>query len=174
MKNGFWLLAFSYWLFNRNSKIVTRKLSKSLDSWLLILGHYNFKKQKQMKKILFLLLIVFGLLACNAQKATLIKAENAQDFIKKQPNLVILDVRTAEEFKEGHIKGAINVDVKRADFEDNIAKLDTDKTYLVYCGSGGRSSMAVKTMKNKKFKSLYEISEGFKAWLNNELPVETK
>ncbi|MDO4726475.1 MAG: rhodanese-like domain-containing protein [Porphyromonadaceae bacterium] len=126
-----------------------------------------------MKKIFLLLLpYLFCSLGCTAQKAIRMKSVEAQNFIKNNKELVIIDVRTPEEFEEGHLKGAINIDVKKSDFEEQIAKLDTSKTYLVYCRSGRRSAGAVRIMHNKNFKSLYEISDGFMGWTNKGLPVE--
>ena len=58
---------------------------------------------------------------------------------EKGLKVVVLDVRTPKEFKEGHIPGATNIDFTTPDFEKRIGKLDKSKTYLVHCASGGRS-----------------------------------
>src|SRR5687767_13881194 len=50
---------------------------------------------------------------------------------KKDGKIVVLDVRTPEEYKTGHIAGAVNVDFKQKDFAEKVAKLDRDKTYVV-------------------------------------------
>ncbi len=126
-----------------------------------------------MKKIfLFLFSSIFCSLGCTTQKAIRMKSVEAQNFIANNKELVIIDVRTLEEFDEGHLKGAINIDIKKSDFEEQINKLDTTKTYLVYCRSGRRSSNAVKIMSDKNFTSIYEISDGFLGWSENGLPVE--
>lgn len=126
-----------------------------------------------MKKTLFLLiasLICFT--DCTAQKITRMTSLEAYDFINKDPNTVIVDVRTPKEFADGHIKGAVNIDVTGDNFETVIDSLDKSKTYLVYCRSGRRSMNAAKVMQSKKFEHLYEISDGFKGWQSNKLPSE--
>ena len=57
--------------------------------------------------------------------------------LSKQLKHIILDVRSAEEYAMGHIKGAVNIDVNAADFREKVAKLDKESTYLVHCASGG-------------------------------------
>ncbi len=126
-----------------------------------------------MKKTLFLLiasLICFT--GCTAQKITRLTSVEAYDFIDKHPNTVIVDVRTPKEFADGHIKGAVNIDVMGDNFEAAIDSLDKSKTYLIYCRSGRRSTNAAKAMQRKKFGHLYEISDGFKGWQSNKLPSE--
>jgi rhodanese-related sulfurtransferase len=65
--------------------------------------------------------------------------------------MVVLDVRTAEEFKEVHVKDAILIDVLAADFREKVGKLDRTKPYKVYCRSGNRSGRAVDIMKSMGF-----------------------
>ena len=79
-------------------------------------------------------------------------------------NFVILDVRTPEEFKNGHIEKAIIIDFKSADFQDRISLLNKNKKYLVYCRGGGRSSKSIGIMKNLKFNKLYNLYEGYETW----------
>ena len=76
----------------------------------------------------------------------------------------VLDVRTASEFAAGHVPGAVNIDVNGPDFEEKIAALDKDKTYLVSCAAGVRSATACSKMSRLKFTSLYNLEGGFKAW----------
>jgi rhodanese-related sulfurtransferase len=59
---------------------------------------------------------------------------------------VVIDVRTPAEFEEGHVSGALNIDVEAADFDTRIGELDKDGAYLVYCRSGRRSAIAAERM----------------------------
>jgi rhodanese-related sulfurtransferase len=68
-------------------------------------------------------------------------------------NLVLLDVRTPAEFNSGHLKGAINIDVTSPDFSAKISQLDSNKEYIVYCRSGGRSMSAYQQMTAMGFKT---------------------
>jgi rhodanese-related sulfurtransferase len=92
---------------------------------------------------------------------------NAEEFSKlsKNPDTVILDVRTGGEVSEGKIPGAININVMNfLSFGSEIDKLDRDKTYLVYCRSGNRSGNACQMMQKKGFTKLYNLSGGVGAW----------
>ena len=84
--------------------------------------------------------------------------------IEKGENIVILDVRTPAETAEGMIKGAINIDVNASSFNSEIAKLDKEKTYLVYCRSGMRSTKACNILCESGFINLVNLSGGYGAW----------
>ena len=91
----------------------------------------------------------------------------------QEPGVVILDVRTKEEFEEGHIANAININVESDTFLSEIAKLDKSKTYAVYCRSGRRSADAVAKMSNEEFISLANLNGGVIDWANAGLPLVT-
>lgn len=84
------------------------------------------------------------------------------------PNLVLIDVRTAEEAAVGKIKGAIQIDYKAPDFKEKVAALDKTKQYLLYCYAGGLAERAMKTMQEMGFKQLYCMTDGYRAYA----PVE--
>jgi rhodanese-related sulfurtransferase len=96
-----------------------------------------------------------------------ITCEQAMELIQKHvqdTNFIVLDVRTPEEFKNGHIERAIIIDYKSSDFQDKLSKLVKKKTYLVYCKAGGRSAGAIGMMKDLNFTNLYHLYEGFEIW----------
>ena len=88
-------------------------------------------------------------------------------------DLVVLDVRTPEEFAEGHLEGAVLVDFYAADFAEQLAALDTDVPYLVYCRSGNRSGQALGVMEQLGFASAVDVDGGIVAWTDAGLPVTT-
>ena len=88
-------------------------------------------------------------------------------------DLVVLDVRTPEEFAEGHLDGAVLVDFYDADFADQLAALDTDVPYLVYCRSGNRSGQTLDVMEQLGFTSAVDVDGGIVAWSSAGLPVTT-
>ena len=90
---------------------------------------------------------------------------------KKNPDFVILDVRTPEEFQSGHIEGAINVDYYNPGFEVELGKLDRAKTYLVYCRRGSRSESTFALMKELQFRQIYDLEGGITAWRAAGFPV---
>ncbi|WP_218127017.1 rhodanese-like domain-containing protein [Catalinimonas alkaloidigena] len=85
---------------------------------------------------------------------------------------VLLDVRTPEEYEEGHLEGAKLVDYKSDEFEEQVRALDPQRTYYMYCRSGVRSHKALEQMKEMGFKHLYELDGGITAWKSEGLPVK--
>ena len=75
--------------------------------------------------------------------------------------MLILDVRTGQEFAGGHLEKALNLDFNGPDFQGQLAGLDKSKPYLVYCAVGGRSGKAAKLMQEMGFQQVYTVSEGF-------------
>jgi phage shock protein E len=84
--------------------------------------------------------------------------------------VIVLDVRTADEFKQNHIIDAQNIDVESVDFDAEIAKLDKKATYALYCQSGRRSAIAFTKMKESGFLNLYNLDGGMNAWVASGLP----
>lgn len=101
-----------------------------------------------------------------------ITSPTAAKLLEEKKDIIVLDIRTANEFSEGHIKGATNIDFNNKSFESNIAKLDKDKTYLVHCAAGGRSGKSLATFKKLGFKSIYHLDDGFNGWKSAGKPVE--
>jgi len=60
--------------------------------------------------------------------------------------MMIIDVRTPQEFAEGHLEGAVNIDVQSPEFDSIVANLPTDGEYFIYCRSGNRSGQAINRM----------------------------
>jgi rhodanese-related sulfurtransferase len=82
----------------------------------------------------------------------------------KKKKVVVLDIRTPDEFKAGHLENAKNIDFFEDDFKAEVEKLDKDKTYLVHCRSGGRSTKSLEVFKKLGFKTIYHLDGGFLAW----------
>ena len=126
-------------------------------------------------KIKFLLPIIIVVLASftavSAQKTQLNSSES-KELLKKNKSIVILDVRTAEEFAMGHLKGAKNIDIRQSDAYSKIDKLNRKARYLVYCRTNHRSGMAVEYMKQKGFKTVYQMMDGFPGWAANNFAIE--
>jgi len=90
---------------------------------------------------------------------------DVQKFIELQnEGYKVIDVRTPEEFSEGFIEGAVNINFLDTEFKANIDKLDKEGNYLVYCKSGGRSKKALHLMKDIGFINVYSLTGGIKAW----------
>ena len=88
------------------------------------------------------------------------------------PDFVVVDVRTPEEWSRARIEGSINIDQMADTFPDEIDKLDKTRLYLIYCTDAKRSVEALALMKQKGFKTVYEIEGGVIAWALAGYPVE--
>ena len=102
--------------------------------------------------------------------------ESKEAFIKiekhrEDPDFVVLDVRTPEEYQTDHLENALLLDVKSIDFKDELEKMDKYKTYFVYCKAGRRSLNAIKLMKEQGYKNLININGGIDKWKSKRLPV---
>lgn len=95
---------------------------------------------------------------------TLVDAEASEQLIESTKDLVVLDVRTPEEVAAGALPGAINIDLSSPDFTRQMAELDRDVPYFVYCRSGNRSAQAVKIMQDLGFGEIYELDGGILDW----------
>src|SRR5438552_2325733 len=89
-----------------------------------------------------------------------ITADEAEKMIKEK-KVIVLDVRTPQEFAAGHIAGSTNLNIRSPDFEKRIQELDKNQAYLVHCARGGRSAAACEKMKGLQFKALYDFSGSF-------------
>lgn len=90
---------------------------------------------------------------------------------KNNPNFVILDVRTPEEFLSEYIENAVNLDYYSDTFRNDLDKLDKNKTYFIYCRSGRRSENALNIMKELDFREVYNILGGIIKWKSERLPT---
>ena len=123
-----------------------------------------------MKKFLTLLLAVLGLNTACSQNYENYDVKEFAELITDS-NVVILDVRKADEFAEGHITGAILIDQFQSDFlEQAQAKLPKDKTIAIYCRSGRRSANAAGKLADVGYKCV-NLKGGIIAWKEANMPV---
>lgn len=139
-----------------------------------------------VKTIKFILLIMLAA-AVNASTYATAQADQTQKKIIKNitteqgyelitnntenPNFVILDVRTPQEFEKGHIKSAINIDYLSYTFKDKLSELDQTNTYVIHCRSGGRSTKALKLFDELGFEEVYNMG-GIAQWEQSGYPTE--
>lgn len=120
-----------------------------------------------MKKIIIILSISFLFLACSNKGYKNVNIEKAIKLVNSSTNIVILDVRTREEYLSGNIPNAINIDVLSQDFKSKIDMLDKNKEYLIYCRSGNRSSIASSIMSTNGFINIYNLENiGYQDFAN--------
>ena len=122
----------------------------------------------------FFLVILVLTNSCGQEnkKIQVVKPAKFEAMLKSDPNLVLLDVRTPEEYAGGAIANSINIDFYAEDFSDKIAKLDKDKTYLVYCRSGNRSNKTAVMLSEKGVKNVFDLDGGTQAWKEAGFPLK--
>lgn len=120
-----------------------------------------------MKKIILNLLVVTAL-AVGCDNKLSYESLNANEFatIIAKEDVQLIDTRTAAEFAEGHIPGAINIDIDSPDFDSRIASLDKSRRIAVYCRGGRRSKEAAERIIDDGF-DVVELNEGFLSWEGN-------
>ena len=133
----------------------------------------------RMLRTLSSLLLCLALLAtaCGGDTAEpgelrLVSVQEGAEIQAEPPSdLVILDVRTPEEFAEGHLEGAVMIDSYDLDFADQLAELDPDVPYLLYCRSGNRSGQTLALMEELGFTDVADVDGGINQWQAAGLPV---
>ena len=121
---------------------------------------------------IFASLLALFLYSCSshAQPGTLLPPNDFKKKVESTSQPVIVDVRTPEEYSDGHLSDAVNIDWDGDTFDQQIQVLDKNASVFVYCYGGGRSSGASKEMRKQGFKNVYDLKGGFAAWKKAGLP----
>lgn len=123
-------------------------------------------------KGLSLILLVFssviwiacGAGAANSDLIKVLPCEAFEQAVQAAKTTQLIDVRTPEEFNQGTISGAINVDYKGEHFKNEIGKFNKEEAIFVFCARGGRSNAAAVICEELGFKEIYDLEGGFTAW----------
>jgi phage shock protein E len=127
------------------------------------------------------LLPVLALLACaamageppaSAPVATMTQEQLAEHLSKHPRHLFILDVRTPQEYAEGHVPGAVNV--PHDQIASRLAEVPKDKDVVVYCRSGRRSALATDVLATHGYSRVFRLEGDMQAWLAGGRPVERR
>lgn len=118
-----------------------------------------FKRKFLLILTIFVFMFNFNLFSAVADS---IKVEQFDEL--KAQGYIVIDVRTAEEFSEGHIQDAILINIYDPNFKTKIGELDKNGKYLMFCRSGNRSGKAVLQMTQMGFKDVLNIAGGIIAW----------
>ena len=125
-----------------------------------------------MKRIMGIITMLCSLFGCSAQTEGF-KSLTVKEYAKaiEDTTIVRLDVRTAEEYAEGHIAKTLNIDVLKNDFESKaVAMLPKNHIIAVNCRSGKRSKNAARILVKNGFKVI-ELDGGYNDWVKNRMPV---
>ncbi|MGB5943397.1 MAG: rhodanese-like domain-containing protein [Leeuwenhoekiella sp.] len=119
-----------------------------------------------MKKLSILLLFILTGLSAKAQQQehTILETSVYKDSIEKK-KVLLLDVRTPEEFKAGHIDRAINYNyLDTENFKKQVDSLSKNRPVYIYCRSGNRSGRAADLMKEMGFTKIFDLKGGYLGW----------
>lgn len=133
------------------------------------------KAKKLIHTICLIAMTIFATQVSGCTYNDNIVSVSAQEFEKeiKTNTIQLLDVRTPQEYAEGHIDGALNINVQSNDFKESAQReLSKDSTVLVYCRSGRRSLNAAEILTNLGYK-VVNLKGGIIEWEENGLPVMT-
>lgn len=126
-----------------------------------------------MKQIPFFIVLLFTTASFLSQ-AQPVKKLDPQSFdkkIKEVKNPILIDVRTQDEYAQGHLANAKVIDINMSDFESRVSKLDKSKPVFVYCKAGSRSNKAANKLSELGFKEIYDLSGGITAWGAENKPI---
>lgn len=131
-----------------------------------------------MKKFAIVLSLLLALFftSCKekstARDIRVISPQEVHDAVFDNQKHQLVDVRTIDEFNEGHLQNAQNICISDEDFKENISKLDKTQPIYLYCRSGKRSARAAEILKEMGFKEIYDMEGGFLEWQSQGLPSE--
>lgn len=103
-----------------------------------------------------------------------ISASKAYEMIQEyagNEDFIIVDVRSPSEYSSGHIEGAVNINCSDVDFDSQLAEMDKEKAYLIYCASGNRSGRVYDDMRNMGFLTVYNMKDGINEWKDKDYPL---
>jgi rhodanese-related sulfurtransferase len=116
----------------------------------------------KLRTAVLLLLTTIAISACAQSTTAGINNVDAQSFLAKitDSSVTVIDVRSAEEYAEGHLANSININVESDQFNTQIANLDKEKEYALYCRSGRRSTLAAEQMASSGFTGITNYNQG--------------
>ena len=128
-------------------------------------------------KLILVLFIISSISSCNSQqkKATdanaVVEVVSTEVFEKIEESAQLIDIRTPEEYNEGYIKNAVNINFFDDDFMEQMSKLNKDEPLYIYCRSGGRSGRASDKLEEAGFTKVFDLGVGMNGWRKEEKPV---
>lgn len=129
-----------------------------------------------INKIIVSAFVVF-ILSCNyacSQKENVLNADEFEKLLAATANAQLIDVRTPEEFSEGHLKNALSMNVNSDDLKNRSKFLDKDKPVFVYCYMGSRSAKTCDFLRSEGFAKVYDLKGGYSKWVDLNKPVDNR
>lgn len=109
-------------------------------------------------------MLILILIGCDQNKNFIKLVEKEEFQYLMNQDIQLIDVRTPEEFKNGSIVKAKNINFNSPFFKEQVLKLDKNKPVMVFCHAGGRSAKASLMLDSLGFKQIYDLKGGFSSW----------
>ena len=140
-------------------------------------GVYGLIRKKRLVLTLVVIIAVSALIIYYTQihlpSTTIsfgdVTVEEAKSLVESNVSLIIVDVRTREEYDSGHIEGAILIPV--SELEGRIIELSKEEELLIYCRTGNRSSNSVNILKANGYTKIFHMNDGIIAWIQAGYPT---
>ncbi|RLI35339.1 rhodanese-like domain-containing protein [Candidatus Bathyarchaeota archaeon] len=140
-------------------------------------GVYGLIRKKRLVLTLVVIIAVSALIIYYTQihlpSTTIsfgdVTVEEAKSLVESNVSLIIVDVRTREEYDSGHIEGAILIPV--SELEGRINELSKEEEFLIYCRTGNRSSNSVNILKANGYTKIFHMNDGIIAWIKAGYPT---
>jgi len=131
-----------------------------------------------MKQLLIIFFVIFTMsaISCKDKNEAQVKIMSAEEMqiLLELEDVQLVDVRTVEEYEEGFIKNAQNIDFNSPTFEEEIKDLDKTKPVILYCKSGNRSAKCGKKLIEAGFVKIYDLEGGISKWKHKGKTIKTE
>ncbi len=119
----------------------------------------------------FLVVILFTMACMPMSEGADITPKQLAELLRRDPSVVVVDVRTPEEYGQGHIAGSRQIDYYSAEFHERLQRLPKDRDVVLYCRSGKRSSDAKSFLVSIGYSRVFNLNGGIIAWKKDRLPI---
>jgi len=125
-----------------------------------------------MKRIIFFVAVLITVNLSQGQaQSQLLDVKSFDTRMASTKDKIVLDVRTNDEYNQGHLENAVMIDYYQPDFKQRLTKLDKAKPVFVYCAAGVRSEGAAQALVDLGFKQVYDLQGGMNAWKKAKMPI---
>ena len=123
-----------------------------------------------MIRAIYFLIFLYGCSMAPQEPIEVVDATKLMEL--KSEGVLVVDIRTKDEYDQGHIAGVKHIDFYRSDFMEAMSELDKNSPLIIHCAKGGRSGKASKKLKEAGFMKIYDYTGGYTDWLSKGLEIE--
>jgi rhodanese-related sulfurtransferase len=128
-------------------------------------------KKKVLLNLGLLIVLLVGVSHVTQAQIKKLDPQSFQRKLQELNNPIIVDVRTQNEYSQGHLRNSILIDYNSSDFKSRLGKLDKTKAVFVYCAAGSRSHAGVNILAGMGFNEIYDLQGGISAWQRANKPI---